>query len=199
MSCSPFDLRDYALDELAEPERRLVEQHARGCAACREELDRLGATRAALLSLSDEEIPQRIGFVSDEVFEPSLPRRWFRAFWGSASRLGFASAAMVSAALVISALTTRPAPAPAPAPTVDTARIEAQVEARTAAAVRQAVADAEVRQEARTAKLLAAVEERHRLELKSIQLAVDSELTLMQKRFNQVRMTLASNDFGSGR
>src|SRR5574340_996895 len=200
MICSPFDLRDYVLDELAEPERRQVEQHAKTCAGCREELERLRATRAALVSVPDEEIPQRIAFVSDPVFEPSPLRRFWQAFWGSAARLGFASAAMLSAAMVYSAAT-RPAPAPAPVPAaaVSIAELEARFQARTDAAVRQAVAETEARQEQKTRQLLAASEDRHKLEMKSIELAVDQELTLMQKRFNQVRMTLASSEFGAPR
>ncbi len=68
-------------------------------------------TEAALFSLRDEEIPQRIAFVSDQIFEPSPVRRWFSGFWGSAARLGFASAAMLSASILYFAAT-RPAPAP---------------------------------------------------------------------------------------
>ena len=70
-------------------------------------MDRLRVTQTALFSLRDEEIPQRIAFVSDKVFEPSPWRRWLSAFWGSSARLGFASAAMLSTALVVSALTGR--------------------------------------------------------------------------------------------
>jgi len=105
MSCSPFDLRDYYLKELTDPQQRQVEVHVKDCPACREELERLSLTQAALFSLRDEEIPQRIAFVSDPVFEPSTARRWWTAFWGSSGRLGFASAAMLSAALLISAYT----------------------------------------------------------------------------------------------
>ena len=57
--------------------------------------------QTALFSLREEEIPQRIGFVSDQIFEPSPWRRGWAAFWGSAARLGFASAAMLSVALVV--------------------------------------------------------------------------------------------------
>ena len=46
MSCSPFDLRDYLLEELAAGDRREVEKHVRACAGCREELDRLRLTQA---------------------------------------------------------------------------------------------------------------------------------------------------------
>ena len=45
MSCSPFDLRDYFLQELASPQQRQVEAHVKTCAPCREELDRLRITR----------------------------------------------------------------------------------------------------------------------------------------------------------
>jgi anti-sigma factor RsiW len=110
MSCSPFDLRDYFLQELANPQQRQVEVHVKTCAPCREELDRLRITEAALRSMADEEIPQRIAFVSDKIFEPSPWRRWLAAFWNSGARLGFASAAMLSASLVLFAL--KPAPAP---------------------------------------------------------------------------------------
>ena len=50
--------------------------------------------------------------VSDKIFEPSPWRRWLAAFWNSGARLGFVSAAMLSASLVLFAL--KPAPAPAP-------------------------------------------------------------------------------------
>src|SRR5688572_5328895 len=120
MSCSPFDLRDYFLQELAVSEKSQVEAHVKTCAECRTELDRLGLTEAALFSLRDEEIPQRIAFVSDKIFEPSPWRRAWSAFWGSGARLGFAGAAMLSAAILVSALT-RPVPfvqSPAPSPPV---------------------------------------------------------------------------------
>ena len=89
MSCSPFDLRDYFFKDLAENERRQTEAHVKTCAHCREELERLHGTESALLALPDEEIPQRIGFVSDPVFQPSGFRRGWDALWGSAARLGF--------------------------------------------------------------------------------------------------------------
>src|SRR5581483_4096637 len=75
MSCSPFDLNEYYLDELTGPGRRQVEAHMKTCAACREELDRLRIMGAALHSVPDQEIPQRIAFVSDKIFEPSPWRR----------------------------------------------------------------------------------------------------------------------------
>ena len=153
MSCSPFDLRDYFLQELADPQQqRLVEVHVKTCAPCREELDRLRITGAALRCMADEEIPQRIAFVSDKIFEPSPWRRWLAAFWNSGARLGFASAAMLSASLVVFALrpaapapvvgVVRPAAVVAPAPvavTQTSAISEAEVQQRIQAAVQKAV------------------------------------------------------------
>ena len=158
MSCSPFDLKDYFLKELPTPQALQVEEHIKTCAGCREELDRLRLTETALFSLRDEEIPQRIAFVSDKIFEPSPVRRWFSAFWGSAGRLGFASAAMLSAALVFSSVN-KPAPAPGNKdrvviqPTVATGPTEAEIQGRIDAAVGKAV-DRAVTQSAETRKVI---------------------------------------------
>jgi anti-sigma factor RsiW len=97
MSCSQFDLKAYFLGEPGAAGRGALEEHLKACTACREELDRLRLTGAALVSVPDEEMPHRIAFVSDKIFEP---RGWAR-FWNSAPRLGFASAAMLSAAIII--------------------------------------------------------------------------------------------------
>src|SRR3954451_24547494 len=83
MSCSPFDIRDYHFQELADPQRLLVESHVKTCQLCREELAQLQLTESALFTLREEEIPQRIAFVSDPVFEPSPLRRFFSDLWGS--------------------------------------------------------------------------------------------------------------------
>ena len=140
MSCSPFDLRDYFFGELAEEDRQQVELHSRSCVTCREELNRLRSTQAALLAVADEEIPQRIGFVSDRVYEPSLVRRWWRGFWGSAPRLGFASAAMLAVAIIVSAMH-RPAVVtpPAPAASVDVVKLQADFSRQVHEAVQTAL------------------------------------------------------------
>ena len=146
MSCSPFDLRDYVLKELSEPEKQQVELHTRTCGSCREELERLRITQSALLTLGDEEIPQRLAFVSDKVFEPSPWRRAFGAFWGSASRLGFASAALLSVALVVYALTGTPRNA-----VVTAGLTQQQVQQQIQTSVDRAVAASEVKLERRIA------------------------------------------------
>jgi anti-sigma factor RsiW len=107
------------LRELAAAEHRSVESHLEECLACREELERLRLTRAALHSLPDEEIPYRIAFVSDKIFEPG----GWAWLWNSAPRLGFVSAAILAAAILVHAFV-RPAGAPTAA---QTAAMEARI------------------------------------------------------------------------
>lgn len=185
MSCSPFELKDYFLKELPSPQQREVETHVKSCQVCREELDRLQLTEAALFSLRDEEIPQRIAFVSDKIFEPSPWRRAWTAFWGSSARLGFVSAAMLSVALLVSAVM-RPAPAgPVSGPQADSvvrAVSDAEIQTRIDAAVAKAVAQVETRQTEKTAQLVAELEnERKRL------LLAAAEWDFSQKRTTTLR------------
>lgn len=95
MSEAPHDLRDYLFDELNAAERAEVEAHLSASADAREELDRLRVTQQALLSVPDEEIPRRIGFVSDKVFEPSRARRLWHGFWNAAPQAAFGMAAVL--------------------------------------------------------------------------------------------------------
>ncbi len=193
MSCPPFDLRDYYFKDLAENERRLTEVHVKTCAHCREELDRLRGTETALLALPDEEIPQRIGFVSDPIFQPSAFRRGWAAFWGSAARLGFASAAMLSAALLVFSLT-RPVPqASAPAPAIARAAMHAAMNTDAVnEAVAKAVAASEARQALQTRELLAESDRRHELETQDLKVRFEQYIEIERKRRNT--SILASNE-----
>jgi anti-sigma factor RsiW len=164
MSCSPFDLRDYVFGELDAAQTRAVEAHGRACPACAEELSRLRHTETALFSLRDEEIPRRIAFVSDKVMEPRIwEARWWHAWWNSAPRLGFASAAMLSTAILLHGYLSRPlAPAPAAAPTVVQAQVDqTRIDARVADAVGKAVAALEAQQQVRLARSVQQVEQRY--------------------------------------
>jgi hypothetical protein len=195
MSCSPFDLRDYYFKELANHDHRQMEAHVKTCARCREELDRLRGTEAALLTLPDEEIPQRIGFVSDPVFRPVALQRWWAALWESAPRLGFASAAMLSIALVVFALHRPVPPIGSPAPAPDRAALEAEFTRRVNEAVHQAVAESEARLARQTQALLAASEKRHELETQDLKIRVEDYINVERKRRNT--QFLASADTGS--
>jgi len=122
MRCSQHDLKGYLLGELAEAERRAVEEHLKGCRECAEDLEKLRLAESALRSLPDQEMPYRIAFVSDKIFEP----RGWTWLWNSAPRLGFVSAAMLAAALLVHAVV-RPAPAPSAA---EMAALESRVRAQ---------------------------------------------------------------------
>jgi anti-sigma factor RsiW len=186
MSCSPFDLRDYFFGELPEEDRRQVDLHSRSCLTCREELNRLRSTQAALLAVADEEIPQRIGFISDRVYEPSRLRRWWGAFWESAPRLGFASAAMLSAAIIVSAMH-RPAVVtpPAPAGAVDVVKLQADFSRQLNEAVQKAVAESDARHEQRTAQLLTAAARRFDGERKSDIEQVSQRFAILEKYYRR--------------
>jgi anti-sigma factor RsiW len=170
------DLKAYVVGEATRQERAGVEDHIRGCQSCREELDRLNLTRSALASLEDEEIPRRIAFVSDRVFEP----RWWQTMWHSGPVMGFASAAVLAAAILVHGVETRPVP-------VDAAQIEKQVESQLNARVLAAVTQAEAKQSAEFAKVLNATERQRQADLATFQQASE----YYQKQM--ARLEVASN------
>jgi anti-sigma factor RsiW len=126
MGCEGHDWKAYAFGELAANERRDAEAHAAACEGCREELAQVRLTVDTLAALREEEVPRRIAFVSDKVFEP----RWWEMFL----RPSFAAALVLAAAIVMHGYMTRP-------PAVDAAAIQAQVNQ----AVNRAVADVQQR------------------------------------------------------
>ncbi|MGE5645894.1 MAG: anti-sigma factor family protein [Acidobacteriota bacterium] len=194
MSCSPFDLKDYFFGELSAPERDAISAHLQGCAACREELDRIQLTGVSLrAAVVDEEPPRRIAFVSDNVFKP----RWWHSLWNSAPRLGFASAAMLAAAIVVHGFAVRPAQQPAATP-VDAAAVEARVNAEVArrvdTAVRAAVAESEARQAKKAGEMVEAVRRDLEFQRSADRVAFQEVLTVMQKKYNV--LLVASNELG---
>jgi anti-sigma factor RsiW len=200
MSCSPNDLKDFLVGELSEAERARVGAHVAACRACSDELERLRMTHAALHALRDEDPPRRIAFVSDKVFEPG----WWQRLWASGPRLAFASAAMLSIALVFNAAY-RPAAAPArPAPvaaTIDTAalntRVETEVTKRLQPAIEAAVARSEGRQARRASELVEAVRSDLEFQRAADRAAFDETLTVIQKKLNSMRLEVASASFGA--
>jgi anti-sigma factor RsiW len=189
MTCSSVDLKACFLGDLPSGEKALVEKHLDACAGCREEMDRLDATRAALVSLADEEPPQRIAFVSDKIFEP----RWFQRIWQSGPVMGFASAAVLAVAILAHAYA-RPA-----APPVNTAqmeqRIQQQVDGRVTAAVTKAVADVEQRQNQRIAQAVATAEQRFDAQYRGA--LSDARQMTAYYRDQNARFLVASNGVAS--
>jgi anti-sigma factor RsiW len=170
--CGQSDhLRDYAFDEVSAGERLAIERHLAECADCAQELDQLRLTTAALRVLPDREIPQRIAFVSDKVFQPSLLARIFGA------RLGFASACVLAAALVVFAYR-RPAPAPQPVAVASVAAPDVSKEID--AAVAKAVAQVRQEDAKMTQAALAAYDRKNRAQW----VALEESFSVLQKRVN---------------
>jgi hypothetical protein len=199
------DLRDYAMGEASADARAAMEQHLAAFSDCTAELCALRLTTAALRTLPDREMPQRIAFVSDKIFEPSPVARFFANFWNSAARLGFASACVLSAAVILSVYH-RPAAdldaaRLAPARLMPASLSKSDVDQEINAAVSKAVAQVrdQVREEdaamsARTtAAALAASDRKHEQEHRALLVAMEENLTVMQKRLTTFTM-LASND-----
>jgi anti-sigma factor RsiW len=126
MSCEKFDWKAYTLGELAANERREAETHAATCEGCRGELAHVRLTIDTLSALREEEVPRRIAFVSDKVFEP----RWWNVFL----KPSFVAALVLAAAILMHGYLVRP-------PAVD----EASIQTRVNQAVMRAVADVEQR------------------------------------------------------
>src|SRR5262252_7169449 len=126
MSCPSFDIKEYFAGEASLDDRRRIDAHLPDCEECREELSRLQLTQASLMALRDEEIPRRIAFVSDKVFEP----RWYQRLWNSGPGLAFIGASLLACAILVHAFA-RPEIVVGPAPqtvAVDAAAIEARVQ-----------------------------------------------------------------------
>ncbi len=184
MSCSPYNLKDYILGELSETEREQVLAHAQSCPACREELERLRVTHAALRALPEEEMPRRIGFVSDPIFERTS---WWRWLWQSGPRLAFASAAMLTFGLVFHAAYRPPAVAVAAQTTAAIeARISEEVSKRVGHAVQTAVAESEARQAQKAQALVTAAQKDFEQQRQADRAAVAETLSYIQKKFNQL-------------
>lgn len=97
MSCispeSKPDWKAYTLGELNPEVSRQAEAHLAACSHCHEEAATLRLTLDTLSTLHEEEVPRRIAFVSDKVFEP---RWWQRVFNPT-----FAAGTLVAAAILI--------------------------------------------------------------------------------------------------
>lgn len=122
MTCPDFDWKGFVLEELPAAEKRQARHHLDGCASCRQEVEELELTLTALSRLPVAEIPRRIGFVSDPVFEDP----WWKRLWNTGPRLGFAAAAMLACAIVAHGYMLKPVPGSK----LSEQEIEARVQAR---------------------------------------------------------------------
>lgn len=197
MNCSSVDVKAYALGEPSGIPGEAT--HIESCEHCREELQRLRLMQSALLSLKEEEIPQRISFVSDKVFEP----RWWQRIWHSAPAMGFASAAVLAAAMFVHAAV-RPAPVVQPA-AVNTAQIEQQirsevnkrVDAAVTGAVAKVVADSQAR-ETKATQLLDAASKRFEMQRRSDIAMMEQSARYYENKVGQL-MVASNSNYGGAR
>jgi len=151
------DWRAYVLGEMDAEARRAAETHAAACHSCQDELASVRVTIDALSTLREEEVPRRIAFVSDKVFEP----KWYQMFL----RPSFAAGAVVAAAIVAHGFMQPAQVVSGSDAAAMEARVAAQVQQKFAAqmqeAVNKAVADTEKRDDQRTTQVLAAAEQRY--------------------------------------
>lgn len=101
MSCQEYDWKAYAFGELTAADRREADAHRAACLGCQAELDHVRLTIGALGAMHEEEVPRRIAFVSDKVFEP----KWWHMFL----RPSFTAALLIAAAIVAHGFIARPA------------------------------------------------------------------------------------------
>jgi anti-sigma factor RsiW len=146
--CSKLDWKGYALGELDKTARAEAEAHAATCQNCREELAATRLTLDALSTLHDEEVPRRVAFVSDKVFEP----RWWQRLWNPT----FAAACVVAAAILVHGFMSVARPSADPA----------EIQARVDKAVTTAVADEEKRQAQRFDEALDYIQKQNSLNYK---------------------------------
>jgi anti-sigma factor RsiW len=173
--CQAIDLKAYVFGEASPGDRRVIEQHLSLCPDCQEQLDRLSLTQTALRALPEEEIPRRIAFVSDKVFEP----RWYHSIWDW-PKVALASAGMLSAAILMHAYSSSPVivdrRVASPPAVVSTSVVEA--------AVTKAMAEADKRHRRELAAAVSAAEQRLEQQHLETMATVRAQVEYLSKKVN---------------
>ena len=185
-------LKDYVFGELSASERRAVESAVAGDGALREELARLQITQSALFSLREEELPRRIAFVSDKVFEP----KWWQVWSHSGPRLGFASAALLAGAIVFHGFSQTPA---VPAPAVDQARLERRITEEVSRALPVALEQAENRHRMQLAAAIQEADGKYQRLRQEDQMAMEASYSLFTQKQAARMVAWVQNSGGEAR
>lgn len=185
-------LKDYVFGELGEAERREVEAACAADAGLRDELARLQVTQSALFSLREEEMPRRIAFVSDKVFEP----KWWQVWLSSGPRMGFASAALLAGAIVFhGAMQPKPVAGPAPV-AFDQARFEQRISEEVAKALPVALEQAERRHRMQLAAAMKEAEGKYDRLRRDDQMAMEASYSLFREKQAAMLVSLAQSSGG---
>ena len=194
MENSPIDLNAYALGEASPAERDAAAAMLAQSFEAREDFERLQLTLTALNGIRDEEMPRRIAFVSDPVFEPS----WWQRFLGSAPKLGFAGASLLAASITAHGFLLRPVPQQIASPVASIR--QADVDTAVAKAVSTAVQSIDARAEARVQKqvhlALAEAEKRYSTERQMMAVSFEENLGILRKQMNRMYVTSAGLTVG---
>ena len=183
MDNPPIDLTAYALGDASPADSAAAASFLAQSSEAREEFERLQFTLTALHSLRDEEMPRRIAFVSDPVFEAP----WWHRLLGSGPRLGFAGASLLAAAITAHGYLMRPLPVIAQAP----AQIATLSQSDIDSAVVKAVQSIEARQQKQMTVALSEIEKRHSLETQMMAVGFRENLDLVRKQLNMVYVSNA--------
>ena len=190
MSCSTYDWKGFVRGEMGAGERQQAEEHVTACTDCREEVDRLRLTQAALFALREEEIPRRIAFVSDPVLKP----HWWQRVWMSGPAMGFASAVLIACAILVNAAYRPAPPQVAVTPAEIDQRVRAEVDKRVKTAVVEAVSEVEARDGQKTAELVKAVDEKYEFQRRADLAAFEDYARMQQKKTNLAYMAMTGID-----
>lgn len=191
MTISQDTLKDYVFGELNAAERRAVEAACAADPALREELARLQVTQSALFSLREEELPRRIAFVSDKVFEP----KWWQVWLNSGPRLGFASAALLAGAIVFHGAV-QPAPVAAPVAGFDQARFEKRIAEEVSRALPVALEQAERRHRMQLAAAIKEAEGKYSRLRQEDQMNMEASYSLFREKQAAMLVSLAQSSGG---
>ena len=192
MDHSQIDLNAYALGEGTPAERSAAAAHLAQSPEAALDFERLQLTLTALQGLRDEEVPRRIAFVSDPVFEASL---WQR-FWASGPRLAFTGAAMLACAITAHGFLMRPVAQPQPVLTATAQISQADVDAVVQKAVQAVEARTENRVRQEVSLAVNKTEKRFTQEIQMMAASFQENDTLLRKQMNRMYVTNAGLSVG---
>ncbi len=188
-------LKDYVFGELDAAGRREVEAAVAADAGLREELARLQVTQSAMFALREEELPRRIAFVSDKVFEPT----WWQVWLNSGPRMAFASAALLAGAIVFHGAAAGPPPAAAPVvqtAAFDEKQFEQRVRDEVARVLPAALEAAEQRHRTQLATVLKEAEGKYQRLRQDDVMAMEASYSLFREKQAAMLVSLAQSGAG---
>lgn len=193
MNITSDELKDYVFGELDGAGRRAVETACAADPALRDELARLQVTQSALFSLREEELPRRIAFVSDKVFEP----KWWQVWLNSGPRMAFASAVLLAAAIVFHGAAGQAAGPMAPAAaTVDQAAFEKRIAEEVSRVLPAALARAEQQHRTQLASAIKEAEGKYQKMRQEDQMNMEASYSLFREKQAAMMVSYAQNSGG---